>query len=221
MVVLDVGCGPGAFHRRLAEAGARIVGLDRSPGMVSEVRQQADRSALPVLGVHADAQALPIADASCDRVIAIHVLFHVPDRELALREIRRVLRPGGRAVLATNAADSMARLTEIHEAAARSLGYTPSPPGYERFSLEHLDLVRAVFPGAQRLVYSDAFVFPDVPAVLRYYASGKVDNIEERPADGSHRKKLLPLVADRIEATIAREGVFRVPKAAGCFVAEV
>ena len=52
-------------------------------------------------------------------------------------------------------------------------------------------------------------------------APGLVDAITERGADGSHRGKLLPIMAARIEAIIEREGVFRVPKDAGCFVVSV
>jgi hypothetical protein len=49
--------------------------------------------------------------------------------------------------------------------------------------------------------------------------SGPVDALEDAPADGSHRARLLELVREQVEDIIAREGTFRVPKNAGCFVA--
>jgi ubiquinone/menaquinone biosynthesis C-methylase UbiE len=222
LTLLDVGCGPGSFHLRLAHHGMRIVGVDASPGMTREARQQANHQQIRALILQGDAQALPIADQSCDRAMALHMLFHVPDVLRALREIRRALRPGGRVVISTNASDHALRFFEVHCEAARELGYTPTQrASASRFSLDDLPLVRSVFPSAQRFVRPDAFVFPTVEPVLRYYATSFVDAINGHAADGSHRPALMALMAEKIAAIIAREGVFRAPKNAGCFVAEV
>ncbi len=107
----------------------------------------------------------------------------------------------------------------MHAAAARQLGYTPAAPVGARFHLDHRGLVQQVFPTAERRVRSDAFVFPTAEAALRYMGSGLVDAIVDPPADGSHRAALLALMGDQVEAIIRSEGVFRVPKDAGCFVA--
>jgi hypothetical protein len=66
-----------------------------------------------------------------------------------------------------------------------------------------------------------ALVFPTAQPALRFYATGRIDGIEDRPRDNSHRAELLPLVRARIEAIIEREGSFRVPKSVGWFVADV
>lgn len=221
-VLLDVGCGSGVYHRAVAARGMRIVALDLSPGMLRAVRDQAREHRLPVLAARGDAQRLPVRDASCDRIMANNMLYHVPDRLAALREFRRALNPGGRVVLATNARDTMARLWEVHRAAAERLGYAAAPLGVgDRFSLDDLPLIRAVFLDAERHVREDAFVFPDAEAALRYYATGPIDAIADPPADGGHRARLLPVVAEQIREIIAREGAFRVPKTSGCFVAVV
>jgi SAM-dependent methyltransferase len=219
-LVLDVGCGYGAYHPRLGARGARLLGLDRSFAMVAAAHRQAVGGRLPVVTVQGDAEALPVRDGRFHRVLCAHVLFHVPDVTAALRELRRVLRPGGRLVLTTNLPDHLARLYDVHAAAARDLGYTPAPFG-SRFHLGHLDVVRSVFPRAERYGRPDAFVFPTVEPALRFYASSRVDALLDRPADGSHRPRLLAAVGERIAAVIARVGVFRVPKGAGCFVATV
>lgn len=216
----DVGCGYGWVHPALTAVGARVIGVDSSFGMVGEAAEQARREHLEVVVAQGDAQALPIADASCDRVLCSHVLFHVPDLHAALTEMRRVARPGGRVVMTTNAADHSQALYAIHADAARALGYTPiEPRGH--FTLDDLDLVRSVFPTAERHVRPDAFVFRDAEAVLRFYATGRVEAIENRPGDGSHRPALLAAVGERVATILARDGVFRVPKNAGCFIATV
>ncbi|HEY3058722.1 MAG TPA: methyltransferase domain-containing protein [Chloroflexota bacterium] len=211
--VLDVGCGPGTFHRALHGHGVTsIVGLDRSLGMLREA--SIGRYA------QADAQALPLPDASFDGVMANHMLFHVPDIPLALREMRRVARPGGRVVLTTNGADFMERLHEVHVEACQALGYEADETSVaERFTLDHLDLVRSVFRTAERQVLSGALVFPSAEAALRYYASGPIDRVIDAPPEAHGR--LLAAVGNRIRAIVEREGDFRVAKSVGWFVADV
>jgi len=221
MTVLDAGCGPGTYHALVAGCRARIVASDLSAGMLREVRAQAAEQRLAVAPLAADVQALPFGNGTFDRVMANHMLYHVPDRDAALRELRRVLKPGGRAILATNAADNGGRLQSLHEAAAREHGFTPAPVESLRFTLDDVALVRSVFASARVLVRDDALVFPDAAAALRYYASYQVDGIVDRPADGRHRPLLLASMERRIQEIVVREGVFRAPKSAGCFVADV
>ena len=123
--------------------------------------------------------------------------------------------------MATNAADNGQRFRDLHDEIAGELGYTPTGNAAGRFTLDDLPLVQRVFGAAERHVVRNAFVFPTAEAALAYYASGQVDAIAERDAEGSHRERLLPLMGARIEGIIEREGVFRVPKDAGCFVASV
>jgi SAM-dependent methyltransferase len=61
----------------------------------------------------ADARALPFPDASFDAVLACHMLYHVPDRARAYAEVKRVLRPGGRFVAATNVWTHLIELREL------------------------------------------------------------------------------------------------------------
>lgn len=171
----------------------------------------------------ADAQALPFRPATFDRVLCSGVLYHVPDCRQALAEMRRALRPGGRAVISTIGADAMARLNEIHAEAARALGYTPVRVSGERghFSMDDLALVRSVFRSAEWFLLEGALVFPEAEPAVRFYATNRVDGIEDRPPDNRHRAELVPLVRKRIDAIIEREGSFRVAKSVGWFVAQV
>jgi SAM-dependent methyltransferase len=94
--VLDLGCGEGRAGRELLKLGYRVIGADRSPTLA---RAAAAASAdIPV--VLADAAALPLADRSTDLVVACMSLLDMDDLDGAVREIGRVLRPGGHLCLA-------------------------------------------------------------------------------------------------------------------------
>jgi ubiquinone/menaquinone biosynthesis C-methylase UbiE len=95
--VLDVGCGQGIDLVRYARAGARATGVDLTPRHVELAQAHLAAMQLPGTAVVGDAERLPFADAMFDRVSSNGVLHHTPDIAAALREIRRVLRPGGEA----------------------------------------------------------------------------------------------------------------------------
>lgn len=85
--VLDLGCGKGRFARPLAEAGAEVVGIDLSAGMLAE--------AVGFAAVRGSARRLPFAAATFDAVVAVEVFEHLDAIDQVLSEARRVLRPGG------------------------------------------------------------------------------------------------------------------------------
>jgi SAM-dependent methyltransferase len=106
--VLEVGCGTGALAARCArELGCEVVALDSSPEMVAATRAR---------GVDAtvgDVQDLPFGDGSFDAALAAWMLYHVPDRDRAIGELARVLRPGGRLVAITTGRDHLADLWHL------------------------------------------------------------------------------------------------------------
>lgn len=95
---LELGCGTGFFLLNLMQGGVAASGelTDLSPGMVDVAVRNGRALGLDVRGQVADAEALPYDDGSFDLVVGHAVLHHVPDLDLAMREILRVLRPGGR-----------------------------------------------------------------------------------------------------------------------------
>ena len=100
--ILDVGTGTGLVLRSLPAGPWKLTGVDLSPGMV-----QVARAALPSARFEvADATSLDLPDSSVDLVTCVTMVHLVPDATAAMREWRRLLRPGGCLVLATFADDS-------------------------------------------------------------------------------------------------------------------
>jgi 2-polyprenyl-6-hydroxyphenyl methylase/3-demethylubiquinone-9 3-methyltransferase len=91
--VLDLGCGKGRFARRLAGAGADVVGLDRSAAMLRGADAGAGGAGLRC--VRGSARRLPFASSSFEAVVAVEVFEHLAAIDAVLHEVRRVLRPGG------------------------------------------------------------------------------------------------------------------------------
>lgn len=97
--VLDLGCGTGtlAIAIKQAESTANVTGLDGDPGILALARRKAAAAGVAIEWVEGRAEALPFADGAFDRVVSSLVLHHLdrPTQMAALREIRRVLVPGG------------------------------------------------------------------------------------------------------------------------------
>jgi len=102
--VLEVGCGTGLLLHRTARFARHAIGIDLSGGML----QKAQARGLHV--TQASATALPLATASVDVAYSFKVLAHIPDIQGALREMARVVRPGGWVIAEFYNARSLRRL---------------------------------------------------------------------------------------------------------------
>jgi len=94
--LLDLGCGAGENSVYFAQRGARCVAADYSPGMVEIALKLARQNGVRVEGCVANAMDLDFPDRSFDIVYAANLLHHIPDPKVALREMHRVLKPGGK-----------------------------------------------------------------------------------------------------------------------------
>jgi len=108
--VCDLGCGPGQIARYLHERGVDAFGVDLSPAMV-EVAQRLNP------GIHfeqGDMQALQAADGAWGGIAAFYSIIHIPRESVVstLRELRRVLRPGGLLLLSFHIGDEVVHLDE-------------------------------------------------------------------------------------------------------------
>jgi len=100
--VLDVACGTGIVARQAAPlvgADGQVVALDMNPAMLAVARALPAPSGATIHWREGDAMDLPFEDGAFDVVLCQHGLQFVPDRARAVREMRRVLAPGGRALV--------------------------------------------------------------------------------------------------------------------------
>jgi SAM-dependent methyltransferase len=124
--VLDVACGTGPTSVTAARTGARVRALDLSPDLLEQARHNASTAEVDIDFKEGDVEALPYADASFDVVMSQFGHMFAPRPDVALREMLRVLRPGGRIAFSTWPPDQfVARLFAL------TARYVPPPAGVE------------------------------------------------------------------------------------------
>lgn len=152
--VLDAGCGPGRLAERcLRELGAEVIGLDQSERMVELTRARG------VDAVVGDVQHLPFADGMFDCAVAAWMLYHVRAVRLAVSELARVLRSGGRLVAVTNGSDHARELWQL-------LGLEREPSSFSAENGEALLCER--FERIERRDASGWIEFPDRAAAQEF-----------------------------------------------------
>lgn len=108
--VLEIGLGYGSVAQRLAEAGASYTGLDIAGGPAAMVNHRLSQSGLPGEAIQGDILNAPFPDDSFDFVVTIGCLHHTGDLVGAIEQVRRILKPGGEAILMVYNAYSYRRL---------------------------------------------------------------------------------------------------------------
>jgi SAM-dependent methyltransferase len=156
--VLEVGAGAGEMSQRIArELEAKVIALDNSERMVALTREAGIEA---VLG---DVIALPFEDESFDCVVAGWVFYHVSNRDRAIAECARVLRPGGRLVAATLADENLGDLWEFLGAPQqRTLTFSAANGAAQ---LEHY------FARVEAREAKGVVVFPTPESVRRFVAA--------------------------------------------------
>ena len=210
--ILDLGCGNGLYLAELARREHRgtVCGADLSLGMLAAAHARSGAALLV-----ADAQRLPFADDSFDRVLAIHMLYHVPDRDLCLSEIRRVLRPGGLVLALTNSYRHLEELNDMVVSVLHEVLGAATTRTYLRFSSESgADDLASHFAEVERHDNRNQLVVTDVQPVVDYVASmGTVGApIVSDPVP------VLREVERRVRTVIETDGAFRIRTDVGCFV---
>lgn len=196
--VLEVGAGTGELWSAADLDGITLTLTDASAAMCEALRGRT----LPNATVHrCRADALPFADSSVDAVVANHMLYHLDDPRTGLREMRRVLRPGGWIAAATNGRNQMLELRHI---ACRAGVPDATPTTQLAFSRENGPaLLARYFDNVRELTYPDELVVPSAGPVLDYLTS-----CADRPLAGAE----VCALRNAVEAVIHARGECRITK---------
>lgn len=212
--VLEVGCGSGALWdlgTATVPNGLELTLCDLSPGMVAEAvaRAAATGRFARVEGREADAQALPFDAAAFDRVVANHMLYHLPDPASGVAELARVVRDDGLVVAATNGARHMRELRELKSAI---FGSPLVDSTVDVFGIDAgFVMLREHFADVRWIRYEDELCCTD-PADVVAYACSTPPGEDATPAQ---RTALAEAIAAAFDAG---DGVMRITKDVGCFV---
>lgn len=213
--VLDVGTGSGGnIAIPAAMLGARVVGLDVTPELFEHARHRAAEAGVEIEWVEGDAQDLPFADASFDRVISTFGAMFAPDHHRAAAELVRVCRPGGRIAMATWASDGFAG------GLFKQMGaFMPAPPpGVQPPALWGVDAhIEEAFGAAGTTPHIERetvdFLFPTIDAAVRRYVEDFGPFVITRAALEPQGRwdEFLAAFADLVERfNIATDGTVRI-----------
>jgi len=212
--VLAVGCGNATqwqANAALFPGSARFCLMDLSIGMLRGGRAGIGAADLRFCYLSSDVQNLPFQDAQFDRVTANHMLYHVPDLDLAVVECARALKPEGLFIAATNGAAHMVDLYVLLE--EFQPGFRIPDSDRRRFSLQNgWDRLTSQFAEVRLDLYESDLWVTDGQALVDYAFS--MWDVED---DISNRKAAAML--DFFNQKIARDGGIRIRKETWVFLA--
>jgi SAM-dependent methyltransferase len=212
--MLEAGCGPGWLWVEVTEpipAGIELTLSDFSEGMVTAALSnvRATGRFAEVDGRAADLQELPYADASFDRVVANHMLYHLPDPARGVVELARVTRDDGLVVAATNGRRHMRELWSIR---GRVFEVDDIDPTIDVFGADSgFPILRKHFGDVRWHRYADELRCTDLDDVLAYIRSTP-------PGEDASTAQVRELRAAIAAAFDEGGGVMTISKDVGCFV---
>lgn len=210
--VLELGCGAGWLWAQGGEqipADLDLTLTDLSEGMVGEALARVRSLGRTAEGRAADAADLPFETGCFDLVLALHMLYHLPDPAAGVDEIVRVLKPGGTAVIATNGSGTMSELFALKAAAFGGQGRDDLIDG---FNLENgQPMLEARFASVELRPYDDVLRITEPEDVYAYHTSSP-------PGDGATAEQAAALRSAITAAFETGSGVMRVRKSVGAFV---
>lgn len=207
--ILELGCGDGSMWRNRAQhlpSGAQLLLTDFSAGMLAEAQKNVPDSP-NIRFQQVDIQSIPFGNAAFDIVIANMMLYHVPDPDLGISEVRRVLKPGGKFYCATYGENGIGAYIQKMLA-----DYGLKKTGNTVFTLQNgAPQLQKHFDHVEMRLYEDRLEITEPGDFADYILS--MTSIME--LGGIPRDELTRL----IEARMAN-GILTVPKEYGTFIAE-
>ena len=208
--IVEIGCGNGRYLERVDGC----IGMDLSMGMLDAARARVGDRPL----VQGDAQALPFPDSVFDTVLAPMMLYHVPDRAQAAREMRRVLRPGGVAIATTNSDRAHQSLRELVESVV-GRGWRWGRVSADEFSMENGGQQLAVaFESVERTDYPSTTVHVVDADLLADYVWSCADPYADAVREWIAWDDVVDECRRRAREAIERDGSFDIELHGGAFV---
>ena len=209
--VLELGSGSGALWLKNQErisSDWNVLLSDFSMGMVEDARRNLAEVRHTFTFQQIDAQSIPLPDSSLDAVIANNMLYHVPDRNKAFAEIRRVLKPTGTFYAATNGRDHLREISEL-----QTRFDIPDTIGThtDEFSLENgTEQLAPWFAHIRLRRYEDALHVTEVEPLIAFILSMSDAPSKEDARVGALRE----FIADELK----RNGAIHITKSTGLFL---
>jgi SAM-dependent methyltransferase len=218
--VLDVGAGAGTYHQAIHDRWPEVnyTGVDASLNMLEQHDLKRGLA-------QADAHRLPFAEDSFDVLMANHMLYHLRDIDAALTEFRRVLKPEGVLMVATNSVQSMPELQVLMRRAVILLAETgatqvqPPMPASHLFALENGSRrLHRHFYAVVRHDLPSKLVFPEVEPVMEYLESTRTFREPQLP-EGVEWDEVMFLMRQQVTHLIDHLGEIVVNKLTGVLLA--
>jgi len=209
-IFLELGCGLGTLwieNSKKIPSSIEVIMSDLSIGMINSCRKS-------LIGIGnfkylvTDAQNIPIMDNTIDAIIANHMLYHIQDKNVALSEIKRILKPNGKLYTSTNGINNMKELTEI------VIKVNPDLVWWNTTNTFPLDegssLLGNWFSNVELRRYKDSLIISDPDELITYILSGRGKILEN---DISQFRKILVNEIDQ------HGGELRITKDTGTLIA--
>jgi len=201
--LLELGCGSGdlwAENQLRIPERLELILTDLSEGMANQARQNLALPNYPWRFATLDAQAIPFPEACFDAVVALHVLFHIPNRAKALSEIRRVLKPRGRFYTSTLGERHLRELPLLLEKFNPGI----APQGEKRpFTLENGPAQLAPwFTEVAMAKYEDSLHVREAGPLVDYILSSPFHGVQEE-----QREELLEFIDKELKAQGGAMGI--------------
>ena len=215
MKVLEIGCGDGTLweeNKDKLPENIEITLSDTSEGMLRDARRNVGIGDHRFRFRHFDCHRIPYEDQSFDLIVAGHVLFYCEDIPQVCREVKRVLKPGGRFVCSTYGSEHMKEVSELVQSFDDRIVLSAEKL-YERFGRENgAEILEQYFTDVHWRTYEDELVIPDPEPLISYILS----------CHGNQSQYILERYKEfQTYVRKKTEKGFRITKDAGVFVAEI
>ena len=218
--IIDFGCGNGLLWKVNSfriNANWQIELTDFSQGMIDAARSYIGASPANINYQVVDLSQFPAGNRKYSNIVANHMLYHIEDREKAIRTISSILEPGGEFYASTVGLSNMQEMKNLVREYTGNDNYALALGNItDRFSLENgADQMRTVFDDVEIIEYPDALEITDANDLVNYVLSCNdlVPGIQVLPED--QREAFTRFVDDRI----TRDGKIHITKSSGTFIA--